>query len=298
VAAIACFFLTMGSCSPDSTSSTGLDQGNADRVEPQDRVSPEPSLDEPEESVESSPVEAGQVVKGQEPVASPQEDTEEPVETDRVALLKGLPQAAKENTVNQPVSDVSRSGETLASKYFPLVRGASWKYRLQVINEDNEVLSEAVVERVVDGTKTIEGKDYFRLATTTVSGTKMPAPDQHYRLTDEGVHAAVEGVKGKELLVFPSDPASKQSWSDEAPPIIKRVDAKVTVGEKVTCGANVFSDCIRVDLELLMRGGSFFSPSEVTVRIERWFAPGVGMVRERRIAGGRTIEAVLEQHKS
>ncbi len=142
---------------------------------------------------------------------------------------------------------------------------------------------------------TRNGKEYFRLTTTTLSGTDTRAPDQHYRLTDEGVVAAVEGVAGKELLVFPANPESERSWSGEALPIIKQVNAAVTLGQHVTCGAEAFEDCVRVDLDLVMRGGGLFSPRDVPVRIERWFAPGVGMVRERRIADGSTIEAVIKK---
>lgn len=196
---------------------------------------------------------------------------------------------AREAAMNQQAT----SAEAVSS-FFPLSDGASWRYELKVLDSDGKTLSEGVVERRVDGRKTIGGRDYFRLTTKTLSGTDTRAPDQHYRVTDDGVVAAVEGVEGKELLVLPKDPGSKRKWSGEAPPIIKHVEAVVTVGEQVACGSSVVKDCVRVDLDFVMRGGGFFAPSEVPVRIERWFASGIGMVRERRIAGGRTIEAVLE----
>jgi hypothetical protein len=177
-----------------------------------------------------------------------------------------------------------------------LNEGASWRYGVKVYNADGEVVREATVEKCVEGSKSIDGKDYKRLTTKTLSGTNLRAPDQHYRHTGDGIFAAVEGVRGKELLVFPGDPDSQRSWTAAAPPVIKRVAAKVDVQAEVTCGEQVYQDCVYVDLDMVMRGGGFFSPSEVPVRIERWFAPGVGMVRERRTADGQVIDAVLTSH--
>ena len=198
--------------------------------------------------------------------------------------------------MTSPVSRETTTAESLTSEFFPLAKGASWRYLVKVQDGNGETLSEATVERRVDGTKTIDGKDYFRLTTTTLSGTDttsagsaLPCDGRRSRLL------AVEGVSGKELLVLPGIPASKRSWSGEAPPVIKRVEASVKVGEQVALGEDVVPDCVRVDLDIVMRGGGLFGPSEVPVRIERWFASGIGMVRERRIAGGRTIEAVLEK---
>jgi hypothetical protein len=193
-------------------------------------------------------------------------------------------------------SQASQSSQPAASEYFPLSQGASWRYGVKVFNSDGEVVREATVEKCVEGVKTIGGKDYLRLTTKTLSGTNLRAPDQHYRHTGDGIFAAVEGVQGKELMVFPGDPHSQRSWTAAAPPVIKRVTAKVDLPAETTCGEQVYRRCVHVDLDMVMRGGGFFGPSEVPVRIERWFAPGVGMVRERRTADGQVIDAQLTSH--
>lgn len=293
VATIASLLLVTSSCAPESPPAAGASAlgGVSDSVEPVglSDVEPVPANDGVSEAAKSSPGEPAGV--GSRP------ETPDPVrngnrlEANQVSAPKESSHAAKEGAVKRE----AMSREDLVSSFFPLSNGASWRYQLQVMDSNGETLSKAVVERRVDGTKTIDGKEYFRLVTTTVSGTDTRAPDQHYRVTNEGVVAAVEGVAGKELLVLPNDPGSKRSWSGEAPPIIKRVEASVTVGEQVACAAGVVRDCVRVDLDFVMRGAGFFGPSEVPVRIERWFASGIGMVRERRIAGGRTIEALLEE---
>ena len=204
-------------------------------------------------------------------------------------------QAPKESAMSQITNPTSAQGDSPTSRFFPIPDGAIWRYQLRILDGNGETLGEATVERRVEGTKAIDGREYARLTTTTLSGTNTRAPDQHYRVTEQGIVAAVDGVAGKELLVLPNDPASKQSWSGEAPPVIKSVNASVSVGEQVACGEGVINDCVRVDMDFVMRGAGLFAPSEVPVRIQRWFASGIGMVRERRIAGGRTIEAVLEK---
>jgi hypothetical protein len=299
MAAAASLLLLMASCSPDSTPSTSSNHGKGGGVSSQQSASSdlptEPVKSALAEPVEVSAVEPVGAIDGQEALNSPKGNVEELAETNPVLPSEELPGAAKEVAMAPPMSNETTSAEALMWDFFPLSKGASWRYQLKVLDGNDETLSEATVERRVDGTKTIDGKDYFRLTTTTLSGTDTRAPDQHYRVTDEGVVAAVEGVAGKELLVLPKDPASTRNWTAEAPPVIKRVRASVTLGEQVACGEDIVPDCVRVELDIVMRGGGLFGPSEVPVRIERWFASGIGMVRERRIAGGRTIEAILEK---
>ncbi len=301
MAAAASLLLLMASCAPDSTPTTSSDDGMAYDASAQQSASSdlptEPAKSPLAESAEISAMGPVEAIDGQETLDSPKGNVEELAEMNPVLPSEELPGAAKEVAMAPPTSNETTSAEALMSDFFPLSKGASWRYQVKVLDSNDETLSESTVERRVDGTKTIDGKDYFRLTTTTLSGTDTRAPDQHYRVTDEGVVAAVEGVAGKELLVLPKDPASKRNWTAEAPPVIKRVKASATVGEQVACGKDIVPDCIRVELDIVMRGGGLFGPSEVPVRIERWFASGIGMVRERRIAGGRTIEAVLEKRE-
>ena len=309
VAATVCLLLATSSCAPDLTPPVATKQGDL----PSTVFEPSALSDLPTEPVKSSAVESAENstvspgtslpaelamgVDMQETPGSAETRVDKPVEPAPIPPSKKTPHVAKEDAMDQPTCSESTSDEGIVSRFFPLSNGASWHYQLKVLDSSGETLSEATVERRVEGTKSIGGKDYIRLTTTTLSGTDTRAPDQHYRVTDDGVVAAVEGVSGKELLVLPNDPGSKRSWSGEAPPIIKSVSAAVTVGERVACGEGVITGCVRVDLDFVMRGAGLFAPREVPVRIERWFASGIGMVRERRIAGGRTIEAVLEKRQ-
>ena len=289
--AIAGLFLTASSCVQESAPVGQATSAISNSVKPLNDPGREPAGDISMEAAVPSPPAPAQEGGTQE--APDHGGNGLKLETNQVPRPKEPEETldrAKEAAMNQPATPAAAP----VSSFFPLSDGASWRYELRVLDSDGKTLSEGVVERRVDGRKTIGGKDYFRLTTTTLSGTDTRAPDQHYRVTDDGVVAAVEGVQGKELLVLPNDPGSKRKWSGEAPPIIKRVEAEVTVGEQVACGGSVVKDCVRVDLDFVMRGAGLFGPSEVPVRIERWFASGIGMVRERRIAGGRTIEAVLE----
>jgi hypothetical protein len=188
----------------------------------------------------------------------------------------------------------TEAGESIIDRYFPLRVGAAWQYAIRVTADDDQVVAEATVRKSVEGTRVIQGKEYMRLVTRTLAGAELRAPDQHYRVTDEGICAAVEGAAGQELLVFPRDPATNRGWTGAAPPVIKQITAKVQTDQEVQCGKARYSSCVYVDLDMSMRGGGFFGPAQVPVRMERWFAPGVGLVRERRTADGRVIEAILE----
>jgi len=307
MAVAALLILATTSCSPESTPSPDAKPESLQGTS----LQPIPLSDLPEQPVKSSSVPVTSVLEQDATAIStaalatsvaPQEasassEIRGEVSTDMPpSPPKETSLAAKEDSVKQVMNSKSPpQDDSLVSQFFPMPDGATWQYQLKVLDSKGETLSEATVERRVEGAKAIAGKDYARLTTTTLSGTDTRAPDQHYRVTKEGVVAAVEGVAGKELLVLPIDPSSHQSWSGEAPPIIKSVSASASIGEEVSIGNDVLTGCVRVDMDFVMRGAGLFAPREVPVRIERWFAPGVGMVRERRIAGGRTIEAVLEK---
>ncbi len=249
-----------------------------------------PSADQASETIARARTSADTVVPvaGQDRAPAAGGDAAEDSEVPDVGAEVGSPRLGE-----RVMQSEAAAGQGLVEQYFPLRPDASWHYRLRVTDGDGKLVAESTLAKTIRGTRELGGKQYWRVETETLSGQDAGALPQHYRVTPAGVVAAVAGAPGKELLVFPSAPDSNQSWTDTAPPAIKRVVAKVSTDQEVPSGAGNYSSCIYVDLDMVMPGSGLFSPAAVQVRIERWFAPGVGMVRERRTAGGRTLDAVL-----
>jgi hypothetical protein len=136
--------------------------------------------------------------------------------------------------------------------------------------------------KYVKGTRNVGAKKYWRV----VTDASMRAPDQFYRVAEDGVYAAVSGAEGKELLVLPARFESKKEWTGEALPVVEDLVGTVAVEESWKHGTLEFDDCIKVSLTMTIIERSFLGGrNEVRTRLERWFAPGVGMVRELRIVG-------------
>jgi hypothetical protein len=167
--------------------------------------------------------------------------------------------------------------------YFPLGNECRWDYKLEVVGPGDATKTMSAV-KFVKGSKDIGGKRYAKIV-TEVTGGPMRVPDQHYRVADDGVYAAVEGAPGKELLILPFRPEEQESWRGEALPAISSLSGQATAGEQFAEGDNQFSDCIRVSLDMTVVQPGFFGATKVPVRFERWFAAGVGLVREVRIVG-------------
>jgi hypothetical protein len=168
--------------------------------------------------------------------------------------------------------------------YFPLNAESSWHYEVEVCRSGRAVETLSAVKYVRESQQ-IGAKKYTRIA-TDVKGGALRVPDQFYRAAEGGVYAAVQGAEGKELLVLPADPRANGSWSGEALPSIIRFSAEASPGETYQHGALKFGDCHKVCLTMTVAETSFFGgKTETPVRLERWFAPGVGMVRELRIVG-------------
>jgi hypothetical protein len=175
---------------------------------------------------------------------------------------------------------------TSIADYFPLESDRRWEYRVRTTRGGRD-LPEATARKFVKGTKQIGGKQYVKVATDFV----REVPDQHYRLDARGVFAAVDGAPGEELLILPAKPESTRNWSGSGKPKITEFSGSATVNETCRCGDQVYQDCIKVSLKmtiiivqepsLFSRGGEF----PVSVRMNRWFAPGLGMVKEEREDG-------------
>jgi len=178
---------------------------------------------------------------------------------------------------------VSDSPESAAA-LFPLALQSRWHYEVDVSRSGGVTQTLSAVKYFRDSVE-VAGKRYFRLA-TDVSGGALRVPNQLVRSAEEGVYTAVQGADGKELLVLPADPGTTKSWCGEAPPAITRFVGEATTDQTFEHGSLKFDRCVKVTLNMMVREISLLGRQRtIAVRMERWFAPGVGMVREVRIVG-------------
>ena len=169
-------------------------------------------------------------------------------------------------------------------RYFPLQSDCRWEYEVEVTRSDDTRQTFTAV-KLVKGDRTMAGKPYIRVV-TEVTGGSMRIPDQYYRIADDGVYAAVQGADGRELLVLPAQPEQRRSWQGEAKPAITELSGEAAADQKLTLAAREYTGCVRVSLTMIVVERSFFGgEKEVPVRLHRWFAPSVGMVREVRTVG-------------
>ena len=104
-------------------------------------------------------------------------------------------------------------------------------------------------------------------------------------MDEDGVKAAVQGAEGKEILLLPSDPRSRKSWNAEAEPAIAGFSGEAAVDEVFQHRDHRYSACVKVSVKMTVVEKSVFGRRETPVHLQRWFAPGIGMVRELRIVG-------------
>lgn len=194
----------------------------------------------------------------------------------------------QEGSTGRLSSGSSNSSATVEGRgldhYFPLQADCRWEYEVEVTRSDDTKQTFTAV-KLVKGDRTIAEKAYVRVV-TEVAGGSMRIPDQFYRVAGDGVYAAVQGAEGQELLVLPASPQSRRSWRGEAEPAIAELTGETTTGQTLALAGRELSGCVRVSLAMVVVERSFFGgEKKVPVRLDRWFAPGIGMVREVRTVG-------------
>ena len=193
----------------------------------------------------------------------------------------------------------SPAGTSVLADYLPLGTGDQWQYEV-VARRSGQVRTASATKQVA-GTRSIGGRDYYRITTgVEPEGVLGPAPPpQFYRVAKDGVYAAVQGAAGKELLVLPADPKSTRTWKGDALPAIKDLSGVASTGETCELGKQKYSDCVKVSLKMtVLVPRTFRSPLEVPVQIDRWFARGVGLVREVRDDGTSHVDSKLTAYKA
>lgn len=166
---------------------------------------------------------------------------------------------------------------------FPLASSSRWEYDVEIQGPQGTSQKFSAVKSVKDQ-RHIGTHQYTRIV-TELSGDSIHVPDQFYRVDDDGVKAAVQGAEGKELLLLPSNPRSKKSWGGEADPAIAGFSGEATVDEVFEHRDRRYNGCVKVSVKMSVVEASVFGRRETPVHLQRWFAPGIGMVRELRILG-------------
>ncbi len=167
--------------------------------------------------------------------------------------------------------------------YFPLTSSSRWEYDVEIQGPTGTSQKLSAVKSVKDQ-RQIGTRQYARIA-TEVTGGSVRMPDQFYRVDENGVEAAVQGAEGKELLLLPKDPRSQKSWSGEAEPAIAGFSGEATVDEMFQHRDHRYDGCVKVSVRMTIVEKSVFGRRETPVQLQRWYAPGIGMVRELRILG-------------
>lgn len=188
-------------------------------------------------------------------------------------------------------------GDDPGHPYFPLDEDAAWHYR--VIERTTRATTEREFSQTALGARRFG--DERVPARRTSDGTVY-----YYRLDEDGVKRVAKRLVVElepqpdfpERLVLPSDAEPGAQWQNTTHPyVLERlvsdgVDMKRTysvpmnytveaVDETVTVPAGTFEGCIRVtgeaDLQMYVDGPSGLST--IPLRMEEWYAPGVGLVR-------------------
>lgn len=205
------------------------------------------------------------------------------------ALLVGLSTLA-----GQPAKDIQsifavekkNLGVNGSNPYFPLTPGYQLSYREGKNTETLTVLTETKVidgveTRVVEDREMKNGKlveltrDYYAIDTTTNDVYYLGEDVDVYKngkvVGHEG--AWLSGVNGAKFgLMMPGTPKPGQKFYQEHAPGVGQDRAEiVSAAGKITTPAGAFEKCVHA-LET--------SPLEKGLRDHKWYAPGVGLVKD------------------
>jgi hypothetical protein len=111
-----------------------------------------------------------------------------------------------------------------------------------------------------------------------------------------GPNASAKLTPPLPVVQFPMTAGKKWSWKGEVAtggaPLKGTAQLTASGMETVKTGAGTFS-AMRVHLELELAAG----PQTIKVPNDYWFAPGIGLVRQKATVGQQTIEGVLTSYK-
>ncbi len=197
---------------------------------------------------------------------------------------------------------VGCSEKPIGSEYFPLNKGMRWTYNLH-INYGEKIEGEKKQLTITNlGTKkfgkntyfvrrTSSGIDYyhnfddqglFRVGLRTVVETKPRLDRERRYVLKQPLAVGTEWREiSRPLLILRIYPFRVRVGKDAQVPMIYRIES---LTETVTVPAGTFENCIKVVAE-----GSFVTytdavsgETEIPMRVEEWYAAGVGLVKQVR----------------
>lgn len=192
---------------------------------------------------------------------------------------------------------------TIDNPYLPLIPGSRWTYeetngageteRIEVVVTDDTRQVDGITATVVRDTVTLDSRlvedtfDWFAQdleGNVWYLGEDVSNYDEGGRLEDHdgSWEAGVDGAQAG--MVMLADPHVGDAYRQEYyPGEAEDLGEVVRTGERLTVPAGTYRDV------LVTRD---WNPLEPEIVEEKWYAPGVGLVHERKVAGD-TGEAVL-----
>lgn len=197
---------------------------------------------------------------------------------------------------------VGCSDEPIGSDYFPLNKGWSWKYRVSTIYSSEDETNKKWITIKNLGEEKFSDKSYFVRRTST--GIDYYHNHDETGIFREGLRTLVESeprLDRDRRYVLKSPLEIGSEWREISRPLLMlrvypyrhRVGdtAQVpmnyrieSISETVTVPAGTFENCIKVVAE-----GTFSTytdavsgDTEIPMKLEEWYAPGVGLVKQIR----------------
>ena len=169
--------------------------------------------------------------------------------------------------------------------YCPLGNGLHWAYRAVTLGPGGSQV-EARMETRVEGSETLNDKDYARFVTRTkVLGSEEPET-VYFRSGPEGVFY-VKGFQTDEpeQLYLPADPKTGMTW--KVATMTNSVENRVDGFESVEIDGTKY-ECVRIS----SRGTLLAGPETVAINGVTYFAKGVGQVKSQMTTMGEGGERV------
>jgi len=160
-----------------------------------------------------------------------------------------------------------------SQEYFPLKDGAQWEYSLEMLAPSGQQVFGRIKTRV-DGTRTINGVDYFKVISIS-SGIGGAEPEINYfRASPDGIYI-LPGTKldQPEQLYLPASPEVGSEWHVQVP----ESDLHYTVQaiETAELFDKKYENCLKISVEgtVRMEGSETLSAKGVM-----HLAPSIGTV--------------------
>jgi len=169
--------------------------------------------------------------------------------------------------------------------YCPLKNGLKWTYRAVTLGTGGSSM-EGGIETRVDGSETLNGKDYARFVTNNTAMGSGEADIVYFRSAPEGVfYVKSFQTDEPEQLYLPADPKQGMTWNV----VTGTTHLQNTVDgfETVEVGGRKY-ECVRVS----SRGNLLAGTETVAISGITYYARGVGQVKSQMTTMGEGGERI------